>query len=197
MGASSTPAEVFLPRLAVAFSVRYPEVALDVRVDDTERTLATLLEREVEVAVVGREVDDPRLEGTVVERDELVAVVADTDHPGGGAWTAEELASRPFVMREEGSATRRAAEAALTGAGLAPRVAMELGSNAAVLGAVAAGAGVGVVPARVLGARRDVRRVEVEGLSLSRPFVLAVERGRALSPAAEAFVEVCLRKERA
>lgn len=70
---------------------------------------------------------------------------------------------------------------------------MELGSNAAVAGAVAAGAGIGVIPARTLAAQPLVERLDVRGASFWRPFVLLVERGRPLSPAAEAFVGVCTR----
>jgi LysR family transcriptional regulator, low CO2-responsive transcriptional regulator len=98
------------------------------------------------------------------------------------------------VMREEGSATRRAAEEGLAAAGIVPRVAMELGSNAAVVGAVAEGAGTGVVPARTLGSHEQVRRLHVRGFSFLRPFVLVVERNRKLSPAAEAFVALCAEK---
>ena len=50
-----------------------------------------------------------------------------------------------MVMREEGSVTRRAIEAALDRAGFTPEVVMELGSREAVHEAVAAGLGAGVV----------------------------------------------------
>lgn len=145
---------------------------------------------------MGHEVDDPRLVGTVVGHDALTPVVAASDGLAGAEVSPGELADRPFVLRERGSGTRRTAEEGLAAAGVRPRVAMELGSNAAVAGAVAAGAGVGVVPLRTLGTQSNVRRVGVRGLSLSRPFVLLTERGRKLSPAAEAFVATCVRKER-
>ena len=192
VGVSSTPGELLLPRLAVEFSERYPEVALDARVADTEETVAMILGREVEVALVGRTVEHPRLSGRVVEEDELVPVVAASDPLANGPVEAEALEGRQFVLREKGSATRLAVEEGLARAGLAgPDAAMELGSNAAVAGAVAAGAGIGVVPARTLGAQTLVERLDVRGVSFSRPFVLLVERGRPLSPAAEAFVGVC------
>jgi DNA-binding transcriptional LysR family regulator len=191
VGASSTPGELLMPRLAVEFSAHYPDVALDVHIVDTEETIAALLHHDTEVAVVGREVDDPRLVGTVVGRDELVVVVATDDPLIGAEVEPEDLADRPFVLREEGSATRRVVEEALASVGVMPRVAMELGSNAAVVGAVAAGAGIGVVPVRTVGARSAVRTLKVRGLTFLRPFVLATERNRPLSPAAEAFVEIC------
>ena len=195
VGASSTPGELLMPGLVTEFSARYPDVAVELRVYDTDEAIAALLEREIEAAVVGHEVDDPRLAGTVVGHDALVTVVAGSDPLAGAEISPDELADRAFVLREQGSGTRRTVEEGLAAAGLRPRVAMELGSNAAVEGAVAAGGGVGVVPLRTARALKRVKRVEVRGLALSRPFVLLTERGRALSPAAKAFVATCVREE--
>ena len=199
VGVSSTPGELLLPGLAAGFSARYPEVTLDARVADTEATVAALLAREVEVAVVGRTVEHPRLVGHVIEEDELVPVIAASDALASGPEsdfvTAEELAGRAFVLREEGSATRQAVEEGLRAAGIGTRVALELGSNAAVAGAVAAGAGIGVVPARIAASQPAVRALSVPGLRIRRPFVLLVEHGRKLCPAAEAFAALCTGKE--
>ena len=195
VGASTTPGEVLVPHVAADFSARYPDVTLDVEIADTEETLKALLEREVEFAIVGREVDNPRLDSWALEQDELVLVVAATDPLAGSEVAPEDLADRPFVMREEGSATRQATEEGLATVSIAPRVAMELGSNAAVVGAVAEGAGLGVVPVRTLKSEEQVGRLRVRGLSFLRPFVLVVERDRPLSPAAEAFVGLCTEKE--
>ena len=184
-----------MPGLVTEFSARYPDVAVELRVYDTDEAIAALLDREIEAAVVGHEVDDPRLASTVVGHDALVTVVAGSDPLTGAEISPDELADRPFVLREQGSGTRRTVEEGLAAAGLRPRVAMELGSNAAVEGAVAAGGGIGVVRLRTAGALEKVKRVEVRGLALSRPFVLLTERGRALSPAAEAFVATCVREE--
>ena len=197
VGASSTPGELLMPGLVTEFSARHPGVAVELRVYDTDDAIAALLGREIEAAVVGHEVDDPRLAGRVVGGDALTPIVAASDRLAGAEVLPEVLADRPFVLRERGSGTRRTAEEGLAAAGVRPRVAMELGSNAAVAGAVAAGAGIGVVPLRTAGAVEEVRRVEVRGLALSRPFVLLTERGRRLSPAAEAFVETCAREEHA
>ncbi|MDQ3911571.1 MAG: LysR substrate-binding domain-containing protein [Actinomycetota bacterium] len=191
VGASTTPGEVLVPHVALEFSARYPDVMLDVEIADTEETLKALLEREIEDAIVGREVDHPKLNSWAIEQDELVPVVAATDPLAGSEVTPEDLEDRPFVMREKGSATRQAIEEGLAIVDIAPRVAMELGSNAAVVGAVAEEAGIGVVPARTLDSEERVRQLRVRGLSFLRPFVLVVERDRPLSPAAEAFAALC------
>lgn len=190
VAASTTPAELVLPAVAAEFSARYPDVALELRVYDTDEAVARLLERKVEIAVVGREVADPRLDLRVIEEDELSLVIPAGDALAGSYASAEQLSGRAFVLREPGSATRRAAEDALAAAGIEPRVAMELGSNAAVLGAVAAGTGVGIVPSRLLADRKGVVPLRVGGLHLVRPFVLVTEKGRPLSPAAESFAAI-------
>ena len=195
IGASTTPGEVLVPHVAAEFSARYPDVMLDVEIADTEDTVEALLEREVEVAIVGREVDQPSLNTRAIEQDELVLVVSAADPLGGSEVDPGDLAERSFVMREQGSATRKTMEEGLATVGVAPRVAMELGSNAAVVGAVAKGAGSGVVPARTLGSDEHVSQIHVRGLSLLRPFVLVVERGRALSPAGEAFAALFIGKD--
>lgn len=191
VGASTTPGELFLPRLAAGFHERYPEVDLSLRVADTDETVTALLEREIEVAVIGRTAGLSRIEERVVEEDELVPIVAAGDPLAGGTVEAGELTGRPFVLREPGSATRRAVEASLAAAGITHRIAMELGSNATVVGAVAAGAGIGVIPSRLLRRGESVERLHIRGLAFVRPFVLLTERGRPLSPAAEAFVDTC------
>ncbi|MGF1473444.1 MAG: LysR substrate-binding domain-containing protein [Rubrobacteraceae bacterium] len=195
VGVSSTPGEHLLPRLAVRFAAEYPEVSLDVHIADTEETLDALLDRRVEVAVVGREVDDPRVDSAVIEEDELVPAAAVTACPVSGTVDPAALAEQPFIMRERGSATREVVENRLALAGVEPRIAMELGSNAAVAGAIATGAGIGVLPARSLKTHDRISRLPVRGLEFRRPFVMLVERGRPLSPAAEAFTALCLRKD--
>ena len=121
VGASSTPGEYLLPRLAVWFAAEYPEVSLDVHIGDTEETLAALLGRRIEVAVVGREVDEPRVDSVVIEEEELVPAAAASECPATGEVEPAALADRPFIMRERGSATREVVEERLAEAGFEPR----------------------------------------------------------------------------
>lgn len=192
VGASTTPAEVVIPRVVTGFAERYPAVSVKVRVGDTEEVLSALRGREVEVAVVGLQPDSGVFESHRLEEDRLAVIVPSSSSIE--KLSVEDLSSRYFVLREKGSATRQALEEIFSGVGLEVSTAMELGSNAAVIGAVAEGAGVGVVPERVVSGESRVRSVAVEGLSLSRPLVLVSERGRQLSPAATAFVKLCLER---
>ncbi len=191
VGASSSPAEFFMPKVAADFSARHPDVSLELKVYDSEGAVRALLAREVEAAVVGCAVENPRLESRTVEEETLVPVVS-SGREKPPAMSAEEFAVSSFVLRERGSATRLAAEEGLAAVGVSPNILMELGSNGAVAGAVAAGVGIGVVPERFAATHPEVRKVPVEGLSFRRPFVLATEKRRSLSPAAKAFIETCV-----
>ena len=75
------------------------------------------------------------------------ALIVPPGHPWAGRAlvTVAELDGQPMLMREAGSNTQRQMAAALHRAGATPRTVLELGSREAILGAVAAGLGLGMV----------------------------------------------------
>ena len=105
-----------------------------------------LLDRHVDVGILPRIEGDPAFVGVPLWRHTPVLIV-----PLGHPWAKRksiaiaDLDGKPMLMREKGSNTQRALEAALHRAGAKPKVVLELGSREAVLGAVAAGLGFGVV----------------------------------------------------
>lgn len=108
----------------------------------------------------------------IVARDRLV-VVCSPGHPLArrGRLSAAELASCSFVLRERGSGTREVFTRALAAAGVdLPISVIEIGSTAAILGAVAAGDDLGVVSE--LAIRGDhgpaLRTIAVDDLDLDR-----------------------------
>lgn len=189
VGASTTPAEVIIPRIVAKFAGLCPEVNLKVRVGDTREIMSMLREREIELGLVGLEPEDDFFASRLIEHDLLTVIVPEGFE--GDEISAEEFASRPLVLREEGSATRRAVEKSLSDSNIAARSILELGSNAAIVGAIAQGAGVGVVPKRIVSGGSGVTAVRVAGLEISRPLALVSEANRGLSPAAEEFGRLC------
>jgi aminoethylphosphonate catabolism LysR family transcriptional regulator len=136
---------VVMPVLA-AFHREHPGVTLSLKLGNSSEVLRDLLDGLTDVAALSDRADDPRLFAVTVARSRQVVVVAKS-HP----WASRrgillaDLHGAPMVMREEGSATRRAFEAALREAEVVPEIVMELGSREAVQEAVAAGIGAGVV----------------------------------------------------
>jgi len=122
-------------------------------------------------------------------------LIVSAAHPWHGRQrvTLEELRGEPLLLREQGSGTRAALEAALGAAGTdigAFRVVGEMGSTQAIKQAVKAGVGVSLVSRRAV--EEECRAgslwcLRVQDLAISRAFYLATHRERSRSPLAEAF----------
>ncbi|RYC32372.1 LysR family transcriptional regulator [Lichenibacterium minor] len=148
--ASQTIAGYWLPRHLAAFRALHPGVALRLGIGNTAEVVAAVLAGTAALGFVEGAHADPALAGEVVARDQLIVVVA-PDHPWAGRTDAAPPDARDteWVLREPGSGTRSAFEAALPPGAAPLRVALELPSNEAVRGAVEAGLGATALSASV------------------------------------------------
>jgi DNA-binding transcriptional LysR family regulator len=193
--ASQTIASYWLPRHLVSFRRAYPGIACHLTIGNTAQTAAAVHEGGAELGFVEGAVDDPMLASTIVAKDELVLVVG-PEHP----WAkrdrieADELIETEWVLREPGSGTRSAFEAALEGFGISPgrlAVALELPSNEAVRAAVEAGAGATVISASVAVPSLEADLLRQVRLALpERAFQVLQHRERYRSRAADALLRL-------
>jgi DNA-binding transcriptional LysR family regulator len=141
IGAVTTAGEHIVPQLMQAFAARHPEISLSVDVGNRERVFERLRTHRSDVAIGGRPPED----GIVGERflDNPIVVITASDDPLAKARRVrvEQLASRPWLLREEGSGTRSMTEEFLAGHDLHPDI-RTLGSNGAIKQAARAGLGV-------------------------------------------------------
>ena len=142
--ASQTISSYWLPPVMMRFHEAYPGIELTLTIGNTRTVAEAVIEGQAELGLVEGEVDAAALSSAVVARDAL-SVVVSPDHPwaDGRPLTAEQLVSdSPWVMREQGSGTRSAFEAAMLDFGVSPqsmKIALIFPSNEAVLSAVRAG----------------------------------------------------------
>lgn len=140
--ASQTVASYWLPARLVALRDLHPGIALRLTVGNTAGVAEAVAGGAADLGLVEGEVAQGGLHRQGVARDRLVLVMA-ADHPWAGLAEVPlgQLSAQPWVLREPGSGTRSEFEHWLAGQGLAvadlPGV-LELPSNEAVLGAVAA-----------------------------------------------------------
>ncbi|CAN5119147.1 LysR family transcriptional regulator [soil metagenome] len=141
LAAVTTAGEQLLPGLLSAFTRRYPGVGLHLEVGNREHVRALLDSHATDLAIAGRPAT-PDLRTHAVRRNDLVmAIPAGSDIGRDGlGW----VAARTWLLREDGSGTRATTLALLEQLELAPRT-LTLGSNVAIVGAVAAGLGVTLV----------------------------------------------------
>ena len=140
IGAVNTAGEYIVPQLMQAFAAHHPEVTLSVDVGNRERVFERLRTHRSDIAIAGRPPDD----GIVGQRflDNPIVVVTAPDDPlaNGRRVRVEQLGSRPWLLREEGSGTRSMNEEFLAGHDLHPPI-RTLGSNGAIKQAARAGLG--------------------------------------------------------
>jgi len=191
--ASQTIASYWLPRHLVAFRRAHPRIEVLLAIGNTAQVAAAVHAGAAELGFVEGAVADPVLSSTNVARDRLVLVVG-PEHPWAGRHriAPQDLVQSEWVLREAGSGTRSAFEAALEGFGLAPdalTVALELPSNEAVRAAVEAGMGATVISASVAAPSLEAGLLHQVGLALpDRAFHMLRHRERYQSRAADALL---------
>jgi len=150
IGASTTIAEYMLPALLGDFKAKYPEVAIHLKVSNSDSIVSMVENNELDLGVVESPVNNKNLVVEVCKYDSLVAIV-EPNHPEAKSKSLsfQDLVQYPFICREEGSGTREVIEDYISAIkdkeDAVLDVVMELGSPEAVKGAVEAGMGISVV----------------------------------------------------
>ncbi|MEK3746998.1 selenium metabolism-associated LysR family transcriptional regulator [Paenibacillus sp. FSL E2-8871] len=149
LGASLTIGEYVLPRLLGPFGKQYPNISIMMKVMNTSQIMEEILKHQLNFGLIEASVTHPDMVIEPVMGDELKLIVP-YDHPLAEQQevTLEEVLQHPFVLREQGSGTRRVMEEQLFSKGLDPgsmKIVMELGSTGAVKSAVEAGLGVTII----------------------------------------------------
>ena len=121
ISAVTTAGEYLVPQLIQAFRERRPDLEISLDVGNRELVFQRVLDHQVDVAVTGRIPDDERLVGVDFADNEFTIVTAAGDPLARRRWVAmEELASRPWLLREPGSGTRTLCEEFLARRGIEP-----------------------------------------------------------------------------
>jgi DNA-binding transcriptional LysR family regulator len=191
ISAVTSAGDHLVPPLIRAFRDAHPELDIDLHIGNRREVFAGLLDHKADVAITGRVPDDDRLVGEAFAVNEIVLVTAPDDPLAKRRWVAvEELAGRPWLLREAGSGSRAMAEEWLSQRGLVPSV-LTLGSNTAVREAARAGLGIGLVSRTSAALELRVGLLGTirprGGLPQRRWFVVRSTVGPA-RPAADAFV---------
>ena len=194
VGASTIPAACLIPDLLGGFTAAWPGVRVELLQADTREVIRLLLDEVIELAVVGGRLDNDSIHFQELLTDRI-ALVAQPEQVSQQTISIRQLAGMPMIIREAGSGTRQAVDAALLRAGLDPRnlqVVAQLGSSEALRRAVLSGTGCAFSSTLAVGrelAEGTLKEVEVAELEITRSFYFAWRSGKSLSPAATAFIE--------
>jgi len=182
-----------LPALIGRFSAAHPGIEVALTVGNRQELLARFAQNADDLYILGTPPEGIDAEAEVYAENPLV-VIAPPDHPlTGRRVQVAALARYPFLSRESGSGTRLAAERCFAEAGVAPVARIELGANEAVKQGVMAGLGLSVLSRGTVALELRhgyLVELDVAGFPLMRHWYVAWPRGKRLSLAAEAFLDL-------
>ncbi len=196
IAASHTAAELFLPQPLGRFRDKWPETRIHLIMTNSQDVIERVADGTVDVGIIEGAGTRGALSSERLWTDELVLIMSHR-HPWARrtAIEASELAALDWILREEGSGTRRVFERALERAGFsvhALNVMMQLSSLRSIIAMVANNVGVSVVSRSVLDAEEvrvsGVVSMPVDGLDLHRTLEV-VTSGKDLSLRAAQLVE--------
>ena len=191
LGVSSTIAQYVLPRLLGAFLAEYPRIQVLFHSGNTAEIVRLLLDGKAALGLIEGPARDKGVRAEPFMEDELVLIASrgfELDRLSGSY-----LVENCFLMREQGSGSRRVVESALEKAGIklkSFRKVMDLDSTEAIKSAVEAGLGLAFVSRWAITKELELgtlRIASVDGVKITRQFTLISRTGPEPQGAVAAF----------
>jgi DNA-binding transcriptional LysR family regulator len=193
LGTTKTYARYFMPFLISSFREAYPHIKIHLDEGSSRDMIYSLVDVKNEVAVIAKVEDHPDVRFIPFSREEMVIIVS-TEHPfvRKKAVTFAELAQEPFIMKENGSGTRKLVEGLFARDNCVPNVLMETSNTEFIKQSVMRGEGVSFLVREAVDAEIKEGKltiVEVIGSKVYLDVSIAYLKDQVLSPSARAFVD--------
>ncbi|MFB4369317.1 MULTISPECIES: LysR family transcriptional regulator [unclassified Pseudomonas] len=199
---ASAPFVSIIPRAVFAFRQAFPAVHLDLQEMPSSQVCQALIDKKLQIGMI-RPLELPtELDAVELLREPLVALLH-AGHPlageQNGGLALAELADEPFVFfpRSYGTGLHAQLFGLARQAGFTPRITQEAHEALTIIGLVAAGLGVSVLPA-------SFRRIRIDGVVFrtltdadATTAVWLVKRRQERSPLAQAFIDLLTREVQA
>jgi len=189
VGVIPTIAPYLIPSYTAAFAKKYPDAKLRIVEETTSILVEGLRDLSIDVAILALPLRHKDLELFPIRTERLFAVMR-RDHPRASAESLalKDLRGESFVMLRDGHCFRDLSIATCTRARITPNIAFESGQFSSLLGMVAAGVGVSIVPEMAIDRNVGCSYVRLSDCQATRTIVAAVLHGRSFNRVQQAFV---------
>jgi LysR family transcriptional regulator, hydrogen peroxide-inducible genes activator len=189
VGVIPTVAPYLMPSYTAGFAKKYPDAKLRIVEDTTSILIEALRDLSIDVAILALPLRHKDLEVFPIRTEPLFAALH-ANHPRASAKSlaVRDLRGESFVMLRDGHCFRDLSMGACTHARITPNIAFESGQFSSLLGMVAAGVGVSLIPEMAIDRNADCRYVRLTDSHATRTIVAAVVRGRSFNPVQRAFL---------
>jgi len=200
IAASSIPAQYLLPKVLLRFNEKFPDEQLRIIESDSSEVVTKVVDHMVDVGFTGTVLEKKHCKYLPFYKDELVIVTPATEKylalqdemTDDISWINQEA----FIMREEGSGTRKEAEKQLQNAGIAVEnlnVIASIGNQEAIKKSVRQGMGISIMSR--LAAEDEIEAgklliFQIPGAAEGRDINLVYNKNYELSRSAERFIRV-------
>ena len=200
IAASSIPAQYLLPKVLLRFNEKFPDEQLKIIESDSSEVVTKVVDHMVDVGFTGTVLEKKHCKYLPFYKDELVIVTPSSakylklqaDSLDDISWIKKES----FIMREEGSGTRKEAEKQLQNAGInveSLNVIASIGNQEAIKKSVRQGMGISVMSRLAAEDEIETGRLlifPIPGASEGRDINLVYNKNYELSRSAERFIRV-------
>ncbi|MNZ65653.1 HTH-type transcriptional regulator GltR [compost metagenome] len=131
---------IALPGILSAYFSKYPNVELSLKAGVTEELLQEVLDMRLDGAFVTGPIRHPQIEQVEVIKEKLVLVTKST------AFSIEDITNTPLLLYNKGCGYRGRLESWMKVEGIIPKQIMEFGTFGTIIGSVAAGLGITIIP---------------------------------------------------
>ncbi|MGA3301273.1 MAG: LysR substrate-binding domain-containing protein [Candidatus Acidiferrales bacterium] len=196
VGVIPTVAPYLMPAYTASFAKKFPDAKLRIIEETTSVLVEGLRDLSIDVAILALPLRHKDLELFPIRTEPLFAVLK-KNHPRARAKSLalKDLRGESFVMLRDGHCFRDLSLDTCTRARITPNIAFESGQFSSLLGMVAAGIGVSLVPEMAIDRNANCRYVRLSDAQATRTIVAAVVRGRSFNRVQQAFVSGITGKE--
>lgn len=175
IGASYTFGEYILPHIIARLQKGYPLISPSIKIHNTKEIIELVDTHQLDIGIIEGHFKNSNLHSEVVSEDQMV-IVASPGHrflKNKAGLSLGELEEEAWILREEGSGTREAAENLFRMHEFTPKKVMEFGSTQLIKESVEAGLGISLLSNWAI--EKELRNgyiavLPVEGLPFTRHF---------------------------
>ncbi len=182
LGAIPTIAPYMIPRYTAAFTKRFPDARLRIVEETTPVLIEGLRDLSIDFALLALPLRHKDLALQPIRTEPLLAALPEK-HPlaSSDSLSVTELRGESLVMLRDGHCFRDLSLAICRSANVNPNIAFESGQFSSILGMVAAGIGLSLVPEMAVDRHAGCRYIRLRESRAVRTIVLASLRGRSFN----------------
>ena len=200
IAASTVPAQYLLPAILKRYNEKYPEEQLKILEMDSAKVVLRVIDHMVDVGLTGTTLEKKHCRYVPFYKDQLVVITPNTEKYRKLQAESEDdiswICQESFIMREEGSGTRKEAEKQFARAGISVEkldVIASIENQETIKKSVSQGLGISVLSA--LASKDEVEEghilaFPIPGADSGRDINLVYNKNYQLSRSAERFIRI-------